>query len=128
MPNRPNGASSFLTTPDRLGGLVKTNMVAFFSDDKSSSSGSTLPSPPKRSLNVFAIFVKDRFKLMPSDMPIKEKFVKVGEEWRSLPVEQKEHYKKQMADGFVQYRQEMANYIESLSPEQLVEYKKQIKV
>ena len=84
--------------------------------------------PPKRAPNVFALFVKNSFKKMPSDMALKEKFVRAAEEWRALSDAEKEEYKKEMTDGLVRYRQEMSAYLEKLSPEEMVEFKKMRKV
>lgn len=100
----------------------------FFSNEISGTEKIAIPTPPKRSLNVFALFIKDQFKKYPSDMPVKEKFVKAGQDWRSLTVEEKEVYKKMTTENFVQYRKDMTAYYESLSPEALTQYKQLIKV
>ena len=89
---------------------------------------SSLPVPPKRSPNVFALFVKNSFKDMPADLPVKQKFIRAAEEWRELSENQKEEYKKQMTEGLVQYKKQMADYLDSLSPQELDDFKKQRKV
>ncbi|KAJ6225242.1 hypothetical protein RDWZM_003787 [Blomia tropicalis] len=88
---------------------------------------SSLPVPPKRSPNVFALFVKNSFKDMPADLPVKQKFIRAAEEWRELSENQKEEYKKQMTEGLVQYKKQMADYLDSLSPQELDDFKKQRK-
>lgn len=94
----------------------------------SSFSSSTIPHPPKRSSNVFALFVRDCFKRMPLDMPVKEKFAQAGQEWRQLSPEQKDYYQKMGAEEFVKYKTAMDNYLKSLSPEQVDQFKQMKKV
>ena len=65
---------------------------------------------------------------MPADLPIKEKFVRAGQQWRAMSEEEKAAYKREMADNLVSYRQEMQTYLDSLSDEQLAEYKRLQKV
>lgn len=105
-----------------------TDVSSEANDTSSSKASSLLDAAPKRTPNVFALFVKDSFQKMPSDMPFKERFTRAAEEWRSLSDDQKDEYKKKMTEVFVRYRQDMAAYLESLSPEQIAELKKLRKV
>lgn len=104
------------------------NYIRYFSVDSSSSSLSSIPDPPKRSSNVFALFVRDCFKRLPSDMSVKEKFVQAGQEWRQLSPEEKEHYQKMGTEEFVKYKTALNSYLESLSPEEMVQFEQKKRV
>lgn len=99
----------------------------FFST-ASGNSKVELPSIPKRIPNVFALYVRDHFKELPSEMPIKEKFMKASQSWRTLSIEEKDRYKKTYADNFIQYRKQMTDYLNALSPEDKENYKQMIRV
>lgn len=126
--NNKTGNSGTTFKPDLFSAPVLAR--AFVTNEPSSAGASDaskvigLDGPPKRAPNVFALYVKSAFKRMPSDMSLKEKFVKAAEEWRQLSDEQKDEYKKEMTDGLVRYRQEMAAFLNSMSPEALAEFKK----
>lgn len=123
--NNQNTASwSTLLTRD----IFTVTEVSSAANDTSSKDISLIDAAPKRTPNVFALFVKDSFKKMPSDLPFKERFQRAAQEWRSLSDDQKGEYKKKMTEVFVRYREDMASYLESLSPEQLAELKKLRKV
>ncbi len=130
--NNKTGNSGTTFKPDLFSAPVLAR--AFVTNEPSSAGASDaskvigLDGPPKRAPNVFALYVKSAFKRMPSDMSLKEKFVKAAEEWRQLSDEQKDEYKKEMTDGLVRYRQEMAAFLNSMSPEALAEFKKLRKV
>lgn len=109
---------------------VHTIPSLFFSTESSTSSSGKIepPPPPKRTPNVFALFVRDHFKELPTDMPVKEKFAKTSQTWRSLSLEERDRYKKMYADNFIQYRKEMADYLNGLSTEDKENYKQSIRV
>ncbi|KAF7490743.1 hypothetical protein SSS_02902 [Sarcoptes scabiei] len=83
-----------------------------------------LPEPPKRSSNVFALFIKDCFKRLPADMPVKEKFSIAGKEWRQMSDEDKEPYLKLGSEEFIKYKTAMNEYLKSLSASEMDQYKK----
>ncbi|KAH9491175.1 hypothetical protein DERF_015907 [Dermatophagoides farinae] len=84
----------------------------------------TIPPPPKRSSNVFALFVRDCFKRFPSDMPVRERFSRAGQEWRQMTAEQKEHYQKMSTEEFVKYKSAMNEYLGTLNEEEMAQFKK----
>ncbi|KAH9413539.1 hypothetical protein DERP_008017 [Dermatophagoides pteronyssinus] len=90
----------------------------------SSSSTITIPPPPKRSSNVFALFVRDCFKRFPTEMPVKERFARAGQEWRQMTPEQKEHYQKMSTEEFVKYKSAMNEYLGTLNDEELAQFKR----
>lgn len=94
----------------------------------SSSSTITIPPPPKRSSNVFALFVRDCFKRFPTEMPVKERFARAGQEWRQMTPEQKEHYQKMSTEEFVKYKSAMNEYLGTLNDEELAQFKRIKKV
>lgn len=106
---------------------VATN-IRTFANKEAVSERLKLPPPPKRSLNVFALFVKDQFQKYPSDMTVKDKFIRAGQDWRSLSEDEKEVYKKLTAESFVQYRKDMNDYFNSLSAEAKAQYQQLVKV
>lgn len=138
--SQSNGTTSGVKTESYSGFLSSVFGRNFMTNEPSSAAGASssdsskaatlgeFGTPPKRAPNVFALYVKTAFKRMPADMPLKEKFVKAAEEWRVLSNEQKDEYKKEMTDGLVRYRQEMAAFLNSMSPEALAEFKKLRKV
>lgn len=131
-----NGTTSSVKT-ESYSGFLSSVFGRNFVTNEPSSAGANPDSaktvtefgtPPKRAPNVFALYVKSAFKRMPADLSLKEKFVKAAEEWRVLSNEEKDEYKKEMTDGLVRYRQEMAAFLNSMSPEALAEFKKLRKV
>lgn len=135
--NKSNGTTTSSVKTESYSGFLSSVFGRNFVTNEPSAAGassdlskavSELGTPPKRAPNVFALYVKSAFKRMPADMPLKEKFVKAAEEWRVLSNEQKDEYKKEMTDGLVRYRQDMAAFLNSMSPEALTEFKKLRKV
>lgn len=61
-------------------------------------------------------------------MPVKEKFAQAGKEWRQISPEQKDYYQKMGNEEFAKYKTAMNNYLESLSPEQIDQFKQIKKV
>ena len=79
---------------------------------------------PKRSPNVFALFIKEQYKAFPDNMSNKERFNLIADKWRNLPEDEKDVYRKMMAENMIKYRQEMAAYMQSLSPQEIEELNK----